>query len=155
MVNQRPAQFGGTQRFGASARPSSSSTAGPSSPLASLSRAQQPGLGLGKSSGGGKGLGKAGLKRHVKVQRDTIRGVTKGDIRRLARRGGVKRISATVYDDIRLALKERLWTILRQVTTILEYREHKTITVTDIVYALNLLGKPIYGFDPAFSGSRR
>lgn len=43
-----------------------------------------------------------------KVQRDTIQGVTKGDIRRLARRGGVKRISATIYDEIRSALRDRL-----------------------------------------------
>lgn len=28
--------------------------------------------------------------------------------RRLARRGGIKRISATVYDDIRVALKDQL-----------------------------------------------
>jgi hypothetical protein len=28
--------------------------------------------------------------------------------RRLARRGGVKRISATIYDDVRQALKSRL-----------------------------------------------
>jgi hypothetical protein len=31
--------------------------------------------------------------------------------RRLARRGGVKRIAATIYDDIRQALKDRLRTV--------------------------------------------
>lgn len=34
--------------------------------------------------------------------------MTKGDIRRLARRGGVKRISSTVYTDVRLALRKHL-----------------------------------------------
>jgi len=43
---------------------------------------------------GGKGLGKGGAKRHRKVLRDNIQGITKPAIRRLARRGGVKRISA-------------------------------------------------------------
>ena len=42
---------------------------------------------------GGKGLGKGGAKRHRKVLRDNIQGITKPAIRRLARRGGVKCIS--------------------------------------------------------------
>ncbi|CAL8283791.1 unnamed protein product [Boreogadus saida] len=41
---------------------------------------------------GGKGLGKGGAKRHRKVLRDNIQGITKPAIRRLARRGGVKHI---------------------------------------------------------------
>lgn len=40
---------------------------------------------------GGKGLGKGGAKRHRKILRDNIQGITKPAIRRLARRGGVKR----------------------------------------------------------------
>ena len=43
---------------------------------------------------GGKGLGKGGAKRHRKVLRDNIQGITKPAIRRLARRGGVKRIAS-------------------------------------------------------------
>jgi histone H4 len=43
-----------------------------------------------------------------KILRDNIQGITKGSIRRLARRGGVKRISATIYDEVRSALKTRL-----------------------------------------------
>lgn len=34
--------------------------------------------------------------------------LAKPDIRRLARRGGVKRISAMIYEDARLAMKNRL-----------------------------------------------
>lgn len=45
---------------------------------------------------GGKGLGKGGAKRHRKVLRDNIQGITKPAIRRLARRGGVKRISGQI-----------------------------------------------------------
>ncbi|KAI8567982.1 hypothetical protein RHMOL_Rhmol02G0163900 [Rhododendron molle] len=41
---------------------------------------------------GKQGLGKGGVKRHHKVLRDSIQGITKPVIRRLARRGGVKRI---------------------------------------------------------------
>ena len=46
---------------------------------------------------GGKGLGKGGAKRHRKILRDNIQGITKPAIRRLARRGGVKRISASKF----------------------------------------------------------
>jgi histone H4 len=50
---------------------------------------------------GGKGLGKGGAKRHRKILRDNIQGITKPAIRRLARRGGVKRISASkLYPNI-------------------------------------------------------
>jgi hypothetical protein len=45
----------------------------------------------------GKGLGKGTAKRHRKVLRDNIQGITKLAIRRLARRGGVKRISGLIY----------------------------------------------------------
>ena len=45
---------------------------------------------------GGKGLGKGGAKRHRKILRDNIQGIT--TIRRLARRGGVKRISGLIYE---------------------------------------------------------
>ena len=37
---------------------------------------------------GGKGFGKGGAKLHRKVLRDSIQGITKPTIRRLARRGG-------------------------------------------------------------------
>jgi hypothetical protein len=46
------------------------------------------------------GLGKGGAKRHRKVLRDNIQGITKPAIRRLARRGGVKRISGLIYEGL-------------------------------------------------------
>ncbi|KAL1231002.1 Histone H4.2 [Trichinella spiralis] len=51
---------------------------------------------------GGKGLGKGGAKRHRKVLRDNIQGITKPAIRRLARRGGVKRISGLIMKKLEL-----------------------------------------------------
>jgi hypothetical protein len=39
------------------------------------------------------------------VLRDNIQGITKPAIRRLARRGGVKRISGLIYEEIRSVLK--------------------------------------------------
>ena len=62
---------------------------------------------------GGKGLGKGGAKRHRKILRDNIQGITKPAIRRLARRGGVKRISGLIYEETRgvpgLEIKKNVW----------------------------------------------
>ncbi|KAF5673572.1 histone h4 [Fusarium heterosporum] len=52
-------------------------------------------------------------KRHRKILKDSVNGINapaKPAIRRLARRGGVKRISAGIYDEIRGALRARLET---------------------------------------------
>ena len=54
---------------------------------------------------GGKALGKGGAIRHRIVLRDNIQGITKPAIRRLARRGGVKRIAGTIYEETRGILK--------------------------------------------------
>ncbi|KAK1771320.1 histone-fold-containing protein [Phialemonium atrogriseum] len=101
---------------------------------------QRPGAVSGKTVLGGK--------RHRKIRKDTIRGITKPDIRRLARRGGVKRISATIYDDVRQALAARLREILGRCVIYTEHRQAKTITVNDVIFSLRSIGRPIYGFDP-------
>jgi histone H4 len=86
-------------------------------------------------------------KRHFKFTKDAIRGISHPDIRRLARRGGVKRISATVYNDIRAALKQRLELILRRIVAVVEHAERRTVSVQDVVFVMAGLGNPIYGFD--------
>lgn len=76
--------------------------------------------------------------------RDNIQGITKGSIRRLARRGGVKRISANIYDEIRGVIKSRLTEIMSQVAMVIEHRQQKTVTIRDVIFVLNRLGTPIY-----------
>jgi len=97
---------------------------------------------------GGKGKLVHGPRRHRKTRRDTIKGITKPDIRRLARRGGVKRISAGIYDEVRGALRDRLSTIIQDCVIYTDYRNRKTVTVSDVIHALRRIGRPIYGFDP-------
>lgn len=67
---------------------------------------------------GGKGMGKGGAKRHRKVLRDNIQGITKPAIRRLARRGGVKRISGLIYEETRGVLKVFLEHVIRDAVTV-------------------------------------
>merc|ERR1712070_642490 len=79
-------------------------------------------VGKGK---GMKGVGKHGGKRHArKSTRATIDGITRPAIRRLCRRGGVKRISSFIY----------------------EHARRKTVTAMDVVYALKRQGRTLYGF---------
>ncbi|GAA6028543.1 hypothetical protein NBRC10512_007865 [Rhodotorula toruloides] len=95
---------------------------------------------------GGKGLGKGGAKRHRKILRDNIQGITKPAIRRLARRGGVKRISGLIYEETRGVLKIFLENIIRDSVTYTEHAKRKTVTSLDVVYALKRAGKTLYGF---------
>ena len=94
-------------------------------------------LAKGKGKSGGKGFGKVGAKRHAKKQiRETILGVTKPAIRRLARRGGVKRISALIYDEARMVLKGFLEQVIKDSVTYCEHAKRKTVTALDVVFAL-------------------
>jgi histone H4 len=100
-------------------------------------------------SGRGKGfmgLGKDGAKRHRPVLRENIQGITKPAIRRLARRGGVKRINGLVYEDIRGVLKVFLQNIIRDTVTYTHHAQRKTVTALDVVYALKRQGRTLYGF---------
>nr|PVC52886.1 histone H4 [Theileria orientalis] len=95
---------------------------------------------------GGKGLGKGGAKRHRKVLRDNIQGVTKPAIRRLARRGGVKRISGLIYEEVRGVLKVFLENVVKDSVTYTEHARRKTVTAMDVVYSLKRQGRTLYGF---------
>ncbi|KAI8956246.1 histone-fold-containing protein [Xylaria longipes] len=109
-------------------------------------RGAKGGKGLGKGLGG-----KGGIKRHRKILRDNIHGISThhnipgyttnlrlvvgiDDLnnRRLARRGGVKRISGSIYDEIRGALKKRLEEIIKDCVAYTEYRQAKTVTINDV-----------------------
>ena len=95
---------------------------------------------------GGKGLGKGGAKRHSKVLRDNIEGITKVAIRRLARRAGVKRISGLIYVETRGVLKVFLENIIRDAVTYANHAPRKTVTAMDVIHALKRNGRTLYGF---------
>jgi histone H3/H4 len=118
-------------------------------------------------SGRGKGragLGKGGAKRHRRVLRDTSQGISKGSIRRLARRGGVKRISSLIYNDVRGALTSflgplscagdahyyNLVPVILDAATYADYRKRRTITFMDVLLALKRRGTTLY-FTERFS----
>ena len=73
-------------------------------------------------------------------------GITKPAIRRLARRGGVKRISGLIYEETRGVLKVFLESVIRDAVTYTEHARRKTVTAMDVVYSLKRQGRTLYGF---------
>merc|ERR1711953_1347536 len=113
-----------------------------------IHKIQKMAVGQGKGGKGvGKGIGKVAAKRHTRKQnKPLLEGVTKPAIRRLARRGGVKRISFFIYDYTRDILKGFLGGVIRDAITYTEHAKRKTVTAMDVVYALKRQGRTLYGF---------
>ena len=106
-------------------------------------------IGGGRGKGkGGMGGGKSGAKRmdFRKTLRESILGITKPAIRRLARRGGVKRISSYIYEETRAVLRSFLENVVRDSVVYTEHAKRKTVTALDVVYALKRQGRTLYGF---------
>lgn len=95
---------------------------------------------------GGNSFGKGGAKRHRTVLQDSIHGISKPAIRRLARRGGDKRISGIIYEDTRGLLMVFSENVIRDSSTYSEHARRKTVTAMDVVYALKHQGRTLYGF---------
>lgn len=72
--------------------------------------------------------------------------ITNGAIRRLARRGGVKRISFSTHESVRDYINDFLERVVRDSLTFAEHCKRMTITAMDVVYALKKNGRVIYGY---------
>ena len=75
-----------------------------------------------KSTGKGKSGKSYGAKRVKRTSKEVILGITKPAIRRLARRGGVKRISALIYEETRTVLRGFLENVVRDILNMPEER---------------------------------
>ena len=90
--------------------------------------------------------GVGNVNRHRHVLRDNLEGISKLSLRRLARRGGVKRLSGLVYPVLRGTLYEYLQRIIQTAVIYTSHARRKTVTVYDIIYALKREGRALYGF---------
>jgi histone H3/H4 len=95
-------------------------------------------------SGKGK-VGKRTVKR-AEIRRTEKSSLTRGGIRRLARRGGVKRVSDGVYNEVRDFVDYFLSIVVKDAAVLCEGSKRKTITALDVVYALKKSGRTIYGY---------
>ncbi|KAF5123591.1 Histone H4, major [Metarhizium anisopliae] len=85
-----------------------------------------PGKGKGNGVAGKTPFAKGRAARHYLRTHREWSGELTLEGRRLARRGGVKRISADIYDESRRVLRLKL---------------------EEVIFALRQIGRPIYGFD--------
>jgi len=99
----------------------------------------------GVPADGGSSRGPGGEKRHKKVPIGP-RGIGNTAIRRLARRGGVKRISAMIYGEAHTELNGFLGMVVVDAMTYAEHAKRKTVTTMDVLYALKRQGRTLYGF---------
>ncbi|KAJ3860668.1 histone-fold-containing protein [Lentinula novae-zelandiae] len=85
-------------------------------------------------------------KRHRKISRHSITVINRPTIRRLARRGGVKRNSGRIYEETRGALKIFVDDVLLDTVAYTENEDRKTVSALDVVHALKRTGRTLYGF---------
>jgi histone H4 len=97
-------------------------------------------------SGRRKGAGKSGSQRHRYILRENIQSRSRRSIRRLARRAGVMRISALVYEETTAVLKVFVQNLVRDAVVYTEHANRKTVLTMDVLYALKHQGRTLYGF---------
>eukprot|EP01084_Bolivina_argentea_P174209 301756_1 len=97
------------------------------------------------SKGKSPSKAKGGAKRHKKVYKDTIKGITKPALRRLARRGGVKRVSAGCYEDARNLCRNFVESVVYYAMIYKNTRGKKMVGLKDVVSALKRRGNALVG----------
>ena len=85
-------------------------------------------------------------KKKRKIITNLKIGISNRAIRRLARRGGVKRISELIYEETKSILKSYLEKVLKDAIIYTEHAKRKTVTSLDVIYALKKQGKSLYGY---------
>ena len=76
--------------------------------------------------------------------RDNIQGITKPAIRRLARRGGVKRISGLIYEETRGVLKVFLENVIRDAVSSLEKNNFQLFLISTKLQIPKFVGLRIF-----------
>ena len=89
----------------------------------------------------GKGKGRSGGKRHRGNKRSALDRISNGSVRRLARRGGVKRLSAQLYNDTRAVVNQFVSKVVGDAVTYTTHARRKTVTSMDVVLALKRQGR--------------
>ena len=94
-----------------------------------------------------KGTGNGGAKSHRKSKNTALQGINQASIRKIARKGGVKRISGLVYEVTRDVLKDFLYKLIQDTVHYTECAKRKTVTSMDVMMALKRQGRYLYGFN--------
>lgn len=85
-----------------------------------------------------------GAKRHRKLLIDTIYGITKTAIARLAHYAGIKAMSGMIYEEFRGMLKYEMEPIIKDIATFIDHARRRTVHREDVLEALNRRGIKVY-----------
>ena len=99
-----------------------------------------------KSSSVKKTVGSVGLRNKNKTKLRQLVGFKGPTLRRLARRGGVKRISKKVYDTVNGVAVNMLEDIVRSSMIVSSHAGRKMISLKDVLYTLSQKNCSLYGF---------
>ena len=67
-----------------------------------------------------------------RILRDNIEGITKGRIKELARKAGVKTISSTTYDEVKARIKNMLENWISNIITYTEHSKKRTVGIKEV-----------------------
>ena len=82
-----------------------------------------------------------------RIQYEPLEHVAKHSaVRRLARRGGAKRISALLYEEARGIMKNFVTGLVKDSEAYMENGKRRTVSAMDVVYALRKRGRFLYGY---------
>ena len=98
---------------------------------------------------------KLGMKRVRQVLKNSIHGIAKAAFCRMARRGGVERMSGNIFEESHGVLKIFLEHVIKDAIIYTTYCNRKTMMAMDVVYALKHHGRTLYGFTRPYSFSRK
>lgn len=71
---------------------------------------------------------------------------TKGSMRRVARKGGVKRMTHSVLPEMQAVLHSFVKSLITDVIFYAESAKRSTVVASDVIHALRKRGKHLYGY---------
>lgn len=90
-----------------------------------------------------KGIRKGGLRRMRKTFANNT--ISRSATRKLARRGGIKRICKSMTEETQFVLRSWLQKVLGDAIAYTDHAHRKTVTKLDVLYALKHNGRTLYG----------
>lgn len=82
-----------------------------------------------------RSFGAKSFKKHRKIFRDSIQGITKASLTKLTRKAGIYRINGLIYEELRGIIKVYLENLIRDVINITLYKRKKIVSKEDVYEA--------------------
>ena len=98
----------------------------------------------GKAVSKSKTVRGGGSKRKSDNLKRGPKSITKGSIRRIARRGGCRRLAGSVYDEARNILTTFVDNVMSDTAALLEMTNRRTVRASDVLFALKKQGRTLY-----------